>query len=153
MEYDALHGEGAFAKLAPDAPSDKTNSRAARSDPEKVDLGRWNVDADEQNVGAVKTPKLRNAGGTAPYMHNGAYVSLEDAIRQHITAADLARADKLRNPDPELVKISGLTDKDIANLVAFFETLNEVEPEAYRDFRISDVRIRQDPMGEATFSN
>jgi cytochrome c peroxidase len=103
MEYDALHGEGAFAKLAPDAPSDKTNSRAVGSDPEKVDLGRWNIDADEQNVGAVKTPKLRNAGGTAPYMHNGAYVSLEDAIRQHITAADLARADKLRNPDPELV--------------------------------------------------
>ena len=153
MEYDALHGDSAFARLAPAAPSESTASRAVAGDPEKVDLGRWNVDAKEENIGAVKTPKLRNPTGTAPYMHNGQYPTIEDAIRQHIQAAELARAGKLRNPDPELAKISGLTDSDVTQLVAFFETLNEVDPEAYRDFRISDVRIRQDPLGEATFSN
>ena len=153
MEYDTVHGDGAFAKLAPAAPSDKTRSRADAGDPEKADFGRWNVDPKEENAGAMKTPKLRNPAGTAPYMHNGGYASIEDAIRQHIQAAELARAGKLRNPDPELAKISGLTDEDVAQLVAFFETLNEVDPEAYRDFRITDVRIRQDPLGEATFSN
>jgi cytochrome c peroxidase len=153
FEYDAAHGEGAFAKLNPAAPSEKTHARADASDPDKADLGRWNVDPMEENFGAFKTPKLRDPAGSDPYMHNGRYASIEDAIRLHIQAAELGRQGRLRNADPELLKISGLTDKDIQQLVAFFATLNEVEPDEYRDYRITNVRIRQDPMGEATFSN
>jgi len=149
FEYDALHGEGAFMAFTPAAPSDKTRARADEGDPEKSDLGRWNVDPTEENFGAFKTPKLRNPSGTNPYLHNGSAASIEDAIRLHLRAAALAHEGKLRNPDPELAKIAGLTDKDIAQLVAFVETLNEVSPEKYRDFRISNVRIRPDPMAES----
>jgi hypothetical protein len=146
FEYDALHGDGAFMNYTPAAPSDKTRARADKADAEKSDLGRWNVDPKEENVGAFKTPKLRNPNGTNPYLHNGGAASVEDAIRLHLRAADLAREGKLRNPDPELLKISGLTDKDVTQLVAFFQTLNEVSPDQYRDFRISNVRIRPDPI-------
>ncbi len=153
FEYDAVHGEGAFMNYKPAAPSDKTRSRVDAKDPEKADLGRWNIDPKDENIGAFKTPKLRNPAGTDPYMHNGRYATVEEAIRAHLKAAELAKAGKLRNADPELLKISGLSEKDIANMVKFFEQLNEVPPDQYRDFRISNMRIRQDPLGEATFSN
>jgi len=153
FEYDAIHGDGAFMNLKPAAPSDKTRARVDANDAEKADLGRWNVDPKEENFGAFKTPKLRDPAGTDPYMHNGRYATIEDAIRMHLKAADLAREGKLRNPDPELMKITGITETDIANMVKFFDKLNEVAPEEYRDFRISDMTIRQDPLGEATFSN
>lgn len=148
FEYDAVHGDGAFMNYKAAAPSDKTRARADKDDAEKSDLGRWNADPKEENTGAVKTPKLRNPNGTNPYLHNGSAASVEDAIRLHLHAADLAREGKLRNPDPELLKVSGLTDKDVTQLVAFFQTLNEVSPDQYRDFRISNVRIRPDPMAD-----
>ncbi len=153
LEYDSVHGDGTFARLDPVAPSEKTAARAHASNPQLADLGRWNVEPAEATFGAFKTPKLRDLDGTGPYMHNGRYASIEDAIRLHIQAAELGRQGKLRNPDAELLKISGLTDRDVEQLAAFFATLQEVEPEAYRDFRINNVRIRQDPKGEATFSN
>jgi cytochrome c peroxidase len=153
FEYDAAHGDGAFMNYKPAAPSEKTRSRVDAKDPEKTDLGRWNIDPKEENFGAFKTPKLRDPKGTDPYMHNGRYASIEEAIRMHLKAAELAKQGKLRNADPELLKISGLTDKDVANLVKFFDQLNEVPREKYRDFRISNIRIRQDPLGEATFKN
>jgi hypothetical protein len=86
-------------------------------------------------------------------MHNGRYASIEEAIRVHLKAAEMAKAGTLRNPDPELLKISGITEQDIKNMVKFFEELNEVPRDKYRDFRISNIRIRQDPLGEATFTN
>ncbi len=153
MEYDAVHGDGAFMNFEFESPSEKTRSRIDAADPERADLGRWNVDPNEQNLGAFKTSKLRDPAGSDPFMHNGRYATVEDAIRQHIRAAGLAREGRLRNPDPELVKISGLTEKDVAQLAAFVATLNEVDPEAYRDFRVNNVRIRQDPLGESTFEN
>lgn len=146
--YDATHGEGAFMNFEAAAPSEKTRARVDEADPEKVDLGRWNVKPEEENLGAFKTPKLRNPRGTNPYFHDGSATTIEEAIRVHVRAADLARESKLRNPDPELLKISGLTDKDIAQLVTFIETLNEVSAAQYRDYRISNIRIRPDPMAE-----
>ncbi len=153
FEYDAVHGEGAFMSYKPAAPSENTRARVDVNDLGKADLGRWNIDPIEESIGAFKTPKLRNPKGTDPYMHNGRYATVEEAIRMHLKAAELAQQGKLRNPDPELLKITGLTDKDVANMVKFFEALNEVPPEEYRDFRISNMRIRQDPLGEASFSN
>lgn len=144
--YDAVHGEGAFMNLAPGEPSEKTRARVDNADPDKADLGRWNVAPSEENIGAFKTPKLRNPRGTNPYLHDGSAATIEEAIRVHLRAADLARDGKLRNPDPELLKITGITDKDVTQLVAFIETLNGVSPEQYRDYRISNVRIRPDPM-------
>ena len=153
FEYDAVHGEGAFMNYKVPQASEKTRGPADKKDPEKADLGRWNVDLEETSIGAFKTPRLRDPSGTDPYMHNGRYATIEEAIRVHLKAAELAKAGKLRNPDPELLKISGITEKDIANMVKFFAQLNEVPREKYRDYRISNMRIRQDPLGEATFSN
>lgn len=52
---------------------------------EDVDFGvahRSNAGLDEKY--AFRTPPLRNVELTAPYMHNGAYRSLETAVRHHL---------------------------------------------------------------------
>jgi cytochrome c peroxidase len=41
------------------------------------DLGRYNVVPVPEYEGAFKTPTVRNAAVTAPYMHNGAFASLD----------------------------------------------------------------------------
>ncbi|MDB5272473.1 MAG: Cytochrome-c peroxidase [Chitinophagaceae bacterium] len=44
------------------------------------DVGRYNVFQIEEHRHAFKTPGLRNITGTAPYMHNGAYTTLESVV-------------------------------------------------------------------------
>lgn len=151
-EYDARHGDGAFLKFAADAPSEATKARVDAGDPSKADLGRWNLDPLDESFAAFKTPKLRFSEQTGPYMHNGASETLEDAIRQHMRASELAKAGTLRNADPELLTMN-ISERDIPQLVAFLRTLEEVPEDEYRDYRITNVRIRQDPMGEQTYDN
>ncbi len=151
-EYDAVHGDGAFADLSVASPSAATRARVKAGDASKADLGRWNIDPSDATFAAFKTTKLRFITHTGPYMHNGAYETLEDAIRQHMKASELAKAGRLRNADPELLTMN-ISERDIPQLVAFLKTLHEVTEEEYRDFRIDNVRIRQDPMGEQTYDN
>ncbi len=139
MEYDALHGDGAFAKLDADAAK---LGRPTKDDANIADLGRGAHSKDGAALGAFKTPPLRNLGKTGPYMHNGAYETLEDVIRQKIRASELAKAGKLRNADPELLRMN-ITEDDVEELAAFLRTLDEVPPEQFRDLIIHDVDTRK----------
>lgn len=150
--YDAVHGEGEFANVALSAPSAATRAQVDADDATKADLGRWNVDPKDDMVGAFRTPKLRFIERTGPYMHDGSAATIEDAIRRHIEASELAKAGKLRNPDPALVTMN-ISEQDVRQLAAFLSTLDEVPKNEYRDFRIENVRIRQDPIGEQTYDN
>ena len=46
----------------------------------KEDLGRFYVTQQERDKGAFKTPTLRSIIETAPYMHDGAFKTLEEVI-------------------------------------------------------------------------
>ncbi|PKN55827.1 MAG: cytochrome-c peroxidase [Deltaproteobacteria bacterium HGW-Deltaproteobacteria-14] len=48
------------------------------------DVGREAITADPQDRFAFRTPPLRNVDHTAPYMHDGAYTTLEAAVRHHL---------------------------------------------------------------------
>lgn len=146
LEYDQFHGEGKFAALAiPNAanavrPSTKYREYPAPAIPGQADLGFWNFidlknsslrrvgESDDQllarMIGAFKTPTLRHLAYSQPYMHNGAYSSLEAVLQELIRLSELARAGHLRQADEELPKIK-LTATDIAPLLAFLSTLNE----------------------------
>lgn len=134
--YDALHGDGSAARLAPEEPSVATASPPNADDPTLIDLGRWNVAPDEGGSrGAFKTPTLRNLGGSDPYMHNGAYASLEDAVRAKIEISRKARAGEAPWVDPAYRGMV-LTDSDIESLVAFLQQLGEVGRENFRQYLI-----------------
>lgn len=151
--YDSLHGQGAFAQMGISAVDDRresgleTRARPSKGDPRKMDLGHWNfVDTrksplrtdDETEdtflarmIATFKTPTLRNLSLTDPYMHNGAYATLEDVIAQKIRASRLARRAKLVNPEPAYLTMN-ITQADVPELAAFLRSLDEVKPEAFR---------------------
>jgi cytochrome c peroxidase len=112
-----------------------------------LDLGRQGVTRDVDDRFAFRTPPLRNVTLTGPYMHNGAYASLEDAVRHHLDpAAALAAYDAgqlpaalqetLRNDvemqeelvaalEQQLVDQQPLTDDEVALILAFLESLTD----------------------------
>lgn len=53
-------------------------------DIEIAELGHYIVTRKPQDLGAFRTPSLRNAVNTAPYMHDGSIISIEKAIEHEL---------------------------------------------------------------------
>ncbi len=53
-------------------------------DPDIAELGRFVITLNPADIGAFKTPSLRNVAVTAPYMHNGGVNTLEEAVDMEI---------------------------------------------------------------------
>lgn len=85
--------------------------------PLKEDLGRYAVTRIESDKGAFKTPTLRSIADTAPYMHDGAFKTLEEVV-------DFLNGGGGANPhlDP-FVKPLSLTNEEKADLLAFLQAL------------------------------
>ena len=49
-----------------------------------AELGRFLVTHDPKDIGKFKTPSLRNAALTAPYMHDGSVPTLEEAVDREL---------------------------------------------------------------------
>lgn len=75
-------------------------------------LGRFLVTREPKDIGAFKTPGLRNVALTAPYMHDGSVATLEDAV-------DLELYYRGANKGAPLVLSMG----ERADLVAFLQAL------------------------------
>lgn len=91
-----------------------------------TDLGRYLVTKDEKDIGAFKTPTLRNVVERGPYMHNGAFDTLEQVIDFYNQGGgDDPRKDLMLRP-------LGLTPQEKADLLAFLRALTgelpKVEP-------------------------
>ena len=56
-----------------------------------IDQGRFLETDDPADKFAFRTPPLRNVQLTGPYMHNGAYIDLESAVRHHFDAENMLR--------------------------------------------------------------
>lgn len=81
------------------------------------DPGRFAIVPVRISRGAFKTPTLRDVTLTAPYMHNGAYRTLDEVIDHYDRGGD----DK-ENLDPNM-KPLGLTDQEKKDLVEFLKAL------------------------------
>jgi cytochrome c peroxidase len=85
--------------------------------PMKEDLGRYYVTKAEKDKGAFKTPTLRSIADTAPYMHDGAFKTLEEVV-------DFLNNGGGSNPNlSPLVKPLNLTAEEKADLIAFLKAL------------------------------
>jgi cytochrome c peroxidase len=89
--------------------------------PQKEDLGRYNVTRLEKDKGAFKTPTLRSITETAPYMHDGAFQTLEDVIE----FLDNGGGDDSNKS--HFMKPLGLTAEEKAELLAFMKALKGEE--------------------------
>lgn len=85
--------------------------------PMKEDLGRFVVSRAEKDRGAFKTPTLRSITETAPYMHDGAFKTLEEVV-------DFLDQGGGSNPNlSPLVQPLNLTAEEKSDLVAFLKAL------------------------------
>lgn len=92
-----------------------------------ADQGKFNLFGMEVHKFAFKTPTVRNAALTAPYMHNGAYQTLDQVLDFYNRGGGAGIGIRLDNqtlpPDP-----LNLTEPDLADLKAFMESLNDTSP-------------------------
>jgi cytochrome c peroxidase len=88
-----------------------------------TDDGRYGVTKTEADRGAFKTPSLRNAALTAPYMHDGSIKTLKDVIDYYIGGGN-----SNGNLDKNIRVLDFLTGQERADLQAFLESLTGAMP-------------------------
>ena len=84
------------------------------TDNAKPDEGRYVITKDPKDMGAFKTPTVRDASLRAPYMHNGSEKTLEAVIELY----DIGGSMDDPNLDPLIVPL-GLNEDEKKALVAF----------------------------------
>lgn len=85
------------------------------------DVGRYRLTLQDSDVSVFKVPTLRNIALTSPYMHDGSLKTLDQVVRHYNSGG----ADH-PNKSP-LIKPLNLTETEIADLIAFLESLTDVE--------------------------
>lgn len=84
------------------------------NDHQIAELGRFAVSGNANDIGAFKTPALRNVAHTAPYMHDGSIPNLNQAVDREIYYRGL-------NQGRPIV----LTNNERAQLIAFLNTFSD----------------------------
>ncbi len=82
--------------------------------------GTRHVEAQHKNFGEFRVPGLRNVANTAPYMHNGSLATLRDVVRHYSELNE----ERLHQDGERILKPLKLTEPEIADLVAFLESLS-----------------------------
>jgi cytochrome c peroxidase len=87
-------------------------------DDNKVDLGRYMETKNTEDIGAFKTPTLREVSRTAPYMHDGRFKTLEEVVKFYNQGG-------VKNPhqDNTIIPLE-MTDDEQQDLVAMLKSLN-----------------------------
>jgi cytochrome c peroxidase len=85
--------------------------------PLKEDVGRYAVTKQDLDRMAFKNPTLRSVALTAPYMHDGAYKTLEDVIEFYDKGGE-----EVPGKDRAMVPLN-LTDQEKKDLVEFLKAL------------------------------
>lgn len=87
-------------------------------DTNTVDLGRFMETKNPEDIGAFKTPTLREISRTAPYMHDGRFATLEDVVNFYNQGG-------IKNPhlDNTIIPLE-LTAEEKHDLVALLRSLN-----------------------------
>lgn len=86
-------------------------------DKKEPDVGRFAVTKEKKDMGAFKTPTLRNIASTGPYMHDGSQKTLLEVVEWYAKGG---------HPNPNLsdkIQKLDLTQQDKQDLVAFMEAL------------------------------
>lgn len=86
------------------------------TDPAKPDSGRYVISGDPRDIGAFKTPTVRDASSRAPFMHNGSENTLEGLVALYNRGGGTDDA----HLDPMMVPL-GLSKGEVEALIAFMK--------------------------------
>lgn len=88
------------------------------------DSGRYLYNKMPQLVGAFKTPTVRNAAITSPYMHNGVFTTLEEVVNFYNKGGGKGLGYEVDNQTLPFDELK-LNKKEESALVAFMKTLTD----------------------------
>ncbi len=116
--------KGNFEQLAREAQAlqtrrDREAETSLAHKPGVEALGRWIVTREAKDIGAFKTPGLRNVALTAPYMHDGSLQTLEEVMDFYNRGGE---------PNPNLdggMRPLDLTREEIADIIEFMKSLTD----------------------------
>ena len=91
------------------------------------ELGRFAVTRDFEGLGAFKTPTLRNAAVTSPYMHDGSLKTLKDVVVHYNNGGVTKEGDPVNDFLSGGIRPLNLTEPEIDDLVSFMEALTSPE--------------------------
>ncbi len=89
-----------------------------------ADLGRYNLFKTKERKHFFKTPTVRNAAKTAPYMHNGVYTTLEEVMNFYNKGGGVGLGIHNEYQTLPFDDLS-LTKKEINAIIAFTTTLTD----------------------------
>jgi cytochrome c peroxidase len=132
-DFEKLAGE-ALATLAKDDGPDAVDKLALSTD--LSELGRFLVSKQRSDIGAFKTPQLRNIALTGPYMHDGSMQTLWD-VMDHYNKGGEANAYLDGGIEPP-----ALSETEIDQVVAFMFTLTDRRFQAQSDAAFASQQKR-----------
>jgi cytochrome c peroxidase len=96
-----------------------------------VDLGLGGQLKIPSENGKFKVPSLRNIALTAPYMHNGYFMTLTDVVRfyntRDVASAGWPAPEVAQNVNKQDMGNLNLTDSEIEDIVVFLNTLTDTK--------------------------
>ena len=97
--------------------------KAVLSNPSTSELGRFAITEGLDELGAFKTPTLRNVAATAPYMHDGSLKTLRDVVVHYNNGGVTSKGERVNDFLSGGIRELNLTEQQITDLVAFMEAL------------------------------
>lgn len=88
------------------------------------DVGRFSQTKKDEDMGAFKTPTLRNLAHRAPFMHDGTFPTVKDALAHYIGGGN-----KNDHLDKEIHALDFLTFDERDDLLQFLDSLNGKLPD------------------------
>jgi cytochrome c peroxidase len=112
-----LHAKATLSEVDVKVLTDKRTS----------ELGRFAVTRGFDQLGAFKTPTLRNVAVTAPYMHDGSLATLRDVVVHYKNGGVTNDGDPVNDFLSGGIRPLILSEQDIDDLVAFMTALTSPE--------------------------
>ena len=100
---------------------------AELSDAKTSSLGRYAVTRDLTDIGAFKTPTIRNIDLTAPYMHDGSLKTLKEVVQFYNNGGRVKESDPLPDLLSGGIRPLDLTEEQEDDLVEFMKALTSPE--------------------------
>jgi cytochrome c peroxidase len=114
----AAEFDGLARKAMAAARDESTSGLAALSKHERAsELGRFLISGNTLDIGAFRTPSLRNVALTAPYFHDGSAATLDEVVKFYVRGGI-----ENRNRDWQLEPVA-LSDEEQRDLIEFLKAL------------------------------
>jgi cytochrome c peroxidase len=101
---------------------------AVLTDRKTSELGRFAITGQFDDLGAFKTPTLREVAHTAPYMHDGSLKTLRDVVEHYDNGGVSDPKQKVNDFLSGGIRPLGLSEQQKTDLVAFMEALSSHPP-------------------------